>query len=323
MTRLPVLALAFAAAVLAMGAAPAPAPSAPPVQDWTNVESVTVTARAPGPALWHVVKGDSEVWILATVSPMPKDMNWDQTEVASLIEGANAVILPPRGTVGFFEGSWFLMTSLSTLEQPDGTTLESTLPEPLKSRFVATRTRIGEEADRYDPYLGGIAALRLESDYWDHAQLTPQEPQRTIEHLASHAGVRAKPAAEYPAMGVIKQVPNMTPQAHRRCLEFAIGDIETAEGHAVAAARAWSTGNLAGVKAHYMETRLDDCMQQNAAYAVLRETANRDMANAIVAALNKPGKSFAMLPMGFFLRKGGVLERLAAAGLTVEGPPGG
>jgi hypothetical protein len=321
MTRPPVLALAFATAVLTMAAAPAP--SAPPVQDWTNVETVVVTAPAPGPALWHVTKGDSEVWILATVTPIPKDMTWDQTEVASLIKGANAVILPPRGTVGFFEGSWFLMTSLGTLEQPDGTTLVSTLPEPLKSRFIAARTRIDEDADRYDSYLGGVAALRLESDYWDHANLTPYEPQRTIEHLASRAGVRAKPAAEYPAMGIIKQVPSMSPAAHLRCMEFAVSDIETQEAHAVPAARAWSTGNLAGIKAHYIETRLDDCLQQNAAYATLRETATRDMTNAIMAALAKPGRAVAVMPTGLLLHKGAVLERLEAAGLTVQGPPGG
>ncbi len=55
---------------------------------------------------------------------------------------------------------------------------------------------------------------------------------------------------------------------------------------------------------------------------MLSDTANRDMTNAILAALKTPGKSFAVMPMGFFLRKGGVLERLEAAGLTVSGPSG-
>jgi uncharacterized protein YbaP (TraB family) len=320
------LALALTTASIAFAAAPAPTPApAPtlPVQDWTNIESVTVTAPPPGPALWHIQKGNSDVWILATVGPLPKGLTWDSSEVAGLMKGANAVLLPPRGKVGFFEGSWFLLTSLSTLEQPDGTTLESTLPEPLKSRFIATRKRIDEDADRYDSYLGGVAALRLESDYWDHAKLTPYEPQNTIEHLASHAGASARPVAEYPAMSVVKDVPKMSPQAHLRCMEYAIGDIEGQEAHAVAAAQAWATGNLAVVKANYVETKLDDCFQQNNAYAALRETAIRDMTNAIVAALNKPGRTVVAMPMGFLLRKGAVLERLEAAGLTVQGPPGG
>ena len=315
------LALAVLTAALAIGATPVP--STAPVQDWSNVETVTVTAHAPGPSLWHVAKGNSEVWILATVGPLPKGMSWDSDRVENLMKGANAVLLPPRGKVGFFEGSWFLLTSMSTLEQPDGTTLESTLPEPLKSRFIAARVKIGEDADRYDEYLGGVAALRLESDYWDSAKLTPYEPERTIEHLASHARADADPVAEYPAMDVVKAVPRMTPQAHLRCLEFALGDIEQQQAHAVAAAQAWATGDLVGVKANYVETRLDDCFQQNSVYAAMRETAIGDMTKAIEAALDKPGHTVAVMPMGLLLRKGAVLERLQAAGLTVESPPGG
>jgi hypothetical protein len=54
----------------------------------------------------------------------------------------------------------------------------------------------------------------------------------------------------------------------------------------------------------------------------MRERAIADMANAIEAALKRPGKTFAIIPMGIWLRKSGVLERLEAAGLTVSGPGG-
>lgn len=311
------LAGAFAAALLALGAAPA---AQAPVQDWSNVEVVVVTPDHPGPALWHIVKGASEVWILPTVSPVPEDMIWDSHQVAAVLKGANALLLPPRASMGVFEGLWFWMTGMDVLEQPDGVQLEATLPPPLRARFVATRTRIGRDADRYGEFLGGIAALRLESDYWKFARLTPNGPQKTVESLASRAGISAKATANYPAMDVIRDVPNMTAAAHLTCLTLALDDIDTQSAHAVAAAQAWAKGDVAGIKAHYSETRLDDCLNQNAAYRVLRETANRDMTNAILAALNKPGTTVAVMPMGFFLRKGGVLERLEASGLTVTGP---
>jgi uncharacterized protein YbaP (TraB family) len=310
------LALSVATALFALGAAPA----TPPVQDWSNTEIVVVRPDHPGPALWHIVKDKSEVWILPTVSPVPKGMPWDTHEIESLLKGANALLLPPRASVGVFEGLWFWMTSMDMLEQPSGTELENTLPAPLKARFVAARTRMGRDADRYADFLGGVAALRLESDYWSFANFTPNGPQRTIESLASRAGVSAKPTATYPAMNVIKDVPKMTAAAHLACLGMALDDIDTQSAHAIAAADAWAKGDIAGVKAHYSETKLDDCLNQNSAYRVLRESANRDMTNAIVAALNKPGTTVVVMPMGFFLRKGGVLERLEAAGLTVTGP---
>jgi uncharacterized protein YbaP (TraB family) len=112
----------------------------------------------------------------------------------------------------------------------------------------------------------------------------------------------------------------MSPAAHLACLEFALSDIEIETAHAVAAAQAWAAGDLAGMKANYSETRLDACLQQNNAYAVIRERAIADMADAISGALNKPGKTFAVIPMGLFLRKGGVLERLQATGATISAP---
>jgi uncharacterized protein YbaP (TraB family) len=105
-------------------------------------------------------------------------------------------------------------------------------------------------------------------------------------------------------------------------LEFALDDIDTIAAHGQAAAEAWAAGDLGGIKANYFETKLDACLSQNAAYLALRERGLRDETNAIVTALKKPGKTFVVIPMGFFLRKGGVLERLEAAGLTVSGPGG-
>ena len=303
-----------------IAAAPAPVQDTPPINDWSNIETVIVTAKAPGPALWHVAKGNSEVWILPMVQPLPTDLKWNSDEIRVLLRGAHALLLPPGAQVGLFEGAWFLLTGMGTLEQPDGVSLESTLPDALRKRFVVQREQIHEDADRYEKYLPAIAALMLESDYWKASDLNIYAPQRTIERLASSEGVSSHAVALYPAMDVIHDVPKMSAGAHLACLEFALNDIDIESAHAVAAAQAWAVGDLAGMKANYSETKLDACLAQNNAYAVLRERAIGDMTKAIASALERPGKSFALVPMGTFLRKGGVLERLNAAGLTISGP---
>jgi len=323
MHRLTPLVFACAAALLGLGAGPPASPPGAPVQDWTNIEVVVVTPDHPGPAMWHIVKGQAEVWIIPTVSPVPRDMTWDSTEIQSLLKGAKGVILPPRASLGLFEGMWFWITGgLDVLKQPDGVKLESTLPAPLKTRFVAAYTRFGQSSDRYEDWLGGVAALRLEGDYYKFANFAPNAPERTIRSLASRAGVNTHVPATYAAMDVIKDVPKMSAAAHLNCLNWALEDIDVFSAHAVAAAQAWAKGDVAGMKAHYSETRLDDCLSQNGAYLRLRETANKDMTNAILTVLNRPGVTLAVMPMGFFLRKGGVLERLEAAGVTVTGPGG-
>jgi peptidoglycan/xylan/chitin deacetylase (PgdA/CDA1 family) len=143
------LRLALAATVTLLLAA-APPVARPPITDWSRIETVVVTARLPGPALWHVQQGSSEVWILATVEPVPADLVWDKRTITKLLVGARLLLLPPRGEVGLFEGAWFVLTGLATLEQPEGTTLEATLPDPLKARFVTARDFADYTIDAFD-----------------------------------------------------------------------------------------------------------------------------------------------------------------------------
>src|SRR6185437_1442278 len=108
--------------VLASACTPplAAAPPTPPISDWSKIETVVVTAQLPGPVLWHVQQGSSDVWILATVAPVHANLSWDNRTVAKLLIGAHLLLVPPRGEVGVFEGAWFALTSLDTLQQPDG-----------------------------------------------------------------------------------------------------------------------------------------------------------------------------------------------------------
>jgi len=143
-----------------------------------------------------------------------------------------------------------------------------------------------------------------------------------VEALARRASVPVRTAAVYPAMDVIHDVPKMSAPAQRACLEDALNDIAIESAHVRPAAQAWATGDLAGIKENYSEIGLDACLQQSRAYSVLRDREAGDIVNAIAGALKNPGKSVAVIPMGIWLRKGGVLERLEAAGFTVSGPEG-
>ncbi len=311
-----------AAAMIAtavVGAAPAP-PADAPITDWSHIETVIVEGRPAGPAMWRITKGNSEVWILPTVGPVPKSLQWDTSGVSDVLKGATALWMPPRATVGVFEGLWFWMTGMGALEQPDGVTLESTLHDPLKARFIAARSAIGKDADDYAKYLPAVAAAILERDFWKASDLANDVLSSTIEHLASHQGVPVKTIATLPGMNVIKDVPKMSQAAQLACVEAALADIDTQRAHAAAAARAWAVGNLDAIKANYSEIRLGTCLQASATYTSLRETAIADTTNAIIAALSRPGKSVFVVPLGDFLRNKSVLDRIIADGAEVSGP---
>ena len=74
--------------------------------DTAELPTVVVTGEQPGPGLWKVTSGDHVLWILGTLSPLPKNMHWQAREVEEAIASAQEVLDPPHikvdANVGFF-----------------------------------------------------------------------------------------------------------------------------------------------------------------------------------------------------------------------------
>jgi uncharacterized protein YbaP (TraB family) len=303
------------AAAMAQTARPAP------VQDWSTVETVTVVAPK-GPAMWHITQNGSEVWIIPTVAPAPADLAWNSDGVEDVIRGANFVYLPAEVTVGFFQASWFVLTGMSKIEQPDDQSLRATLPPDMHKRFEDWLVKSGDAADDYDDYLAAVAGLRLEDDYQKAAKLDGRAITWRISGLADLADVKTKPIVEYDAMSIANEVGGLTADQELRCMKYALDDLDTMSAHASDAARAWSIGDVASMKAHFSEAKAYSCFDQTKTFAHDRENMIVKTVETVDAALTKPGRTVFVMNLGVFLRKNGVMERLAAQGLKVEGPPG-
>jgi hypothetical protein len=298
-----------------------PPPPSAPVQDWSNVETVVVSAPQ-GPKMWHIIQNGSEVWILPTVAPTPADLAWDSDGVEDVIRGANFVYLPAEISANFWQASWFLLTGMSKIEQPDGQTLRGTLPPDMRKHFEDWLVKSGDDADDYDGYLAAVAGLRLESDYQKTAKFDGRNITWRISGLAELARVDAKPIASYNAMPLAGEVSGLTADQELRCMHYALDDLDTMSAHAVNAAHAWSIGDVAGMKAHYSEPKAYACFDQMKTFVNDREDMIAKTVKTIDAALTKPGRTVFVMSLGIFLRKNGVMDRLSAQGLRVEGPPG-
>jgi len=290
-----------------------------PVTDWT-IETVVVTAREPGPLFWHIKKGNSEVYILGTLGPLPKDLKWDTRQLERIMMGSRAVMLPPRGRVGLFEGAWFLLTHGDVLRLPDGQKLEQVLPPALRQRFIAERASLHGDAGRYADYKPSVAGFQMEQDYVNASALALREPNTEIETLASQRNVPTRNLANYPALDVIKEVPTLSMAGNLKCLQDSLDDIDVMAAHARPAAQAWASGDLEGIKAHYSEPKALDCLSQSATLSKLWAQSVSDTVSAIDDALTKSGKTIVVVNIGELLRQNGVVERLKAKGLTIDGP---
>ena len=312
------VALLFAA--LPLGAAAQAPPPENPVENWGTPEVVEVQA-APGPAVWHLTRGDSEVWILGTVGGMPDGLKWNKEYLAELLDGAHAILLPPRPSVGVFEGAWFLLNNGSKLSLPRGQSLEPSLSLELRARFIATREHLDQKESRYRTDTPLRAALRLFQDLQDKLDLTREEPRDTISSLARSKRVPSKPIARYEVLDAAEDVLKLNPEQQRICLAQSVDDIDRQLLHAIPAAQAWAIGDIRNVKANYAESRLADCVIAAVhSVAGINERNVADYTAAINAALDKPGKTIAVIDIGPLLRRGGVLERLEALHVAIEGP---
>ena len=94
-------------------------------------------------------------------------------------------------------------------------------------------------------------------------------------------------------------------------LDFTLGDMD-------AEIRAWKRGDLASVLKLFPK-RDDRCTPPDVATDVPAENSNR-WTQGVMDALDKPGKSIAVIPLDWFLNRGGVLDQLRAAGVAVSPP---
>lgn len=308
-----------AAALFLLGASSLSADQAPPIDDWTN-ETVVVTAQAPGPAFWHLSKGDSEIWVLGTLGPMPQKLVWNSKHLGDVIDGARAVLLPAKASAGFFDVAWFLLTNRELLSMPDGQKLEDSLSPSLRARFVAARESIKRKAEHYEDDAPVVAALKLENEFNDARDLSWDEPGSTVAKIASAKRVKVRGIGNYDATPLAKELLKLDPETSRACLENAVGDVEARTAHAALAAEAWAAGDLAGIKAHYSSTQLVACAKKTGSFAKLDQRGVADTLAAIDDALSKPGKTIMLVDIGSLLRNTGVIEKLRAQGVVIEGP---
>jgi uncharacterized protein YbaP (TraB family) len=222
---------------------------------------------------------------------------------------------------GLFEASWFLLTGMHKLKQPDGQTLLGSLPPDLRARYSAWLAKLGKDADTDEDYLPAVAAFDLERSFQTHGGLDGRELNSQIDRIADHNDVTTKPVASLEAMPVVDEVPKLSAEAQANCMRDALDDIDAQSVHATAAAQAWATGDLAGLKAHYSDAKLYGCFDQTKTFAVYRDQVVGETMNAVHESLTKPGKSLIVVSLGYLLRKDGLLDRLKAEGITVEGPP--
>jgi uncharacterized protein YbaP (TraB family) len=300
---------------------PPPWASAAPDGVSTVVRELDVVRRLPGPALWRVTRGDSQVIILGSLQPLPHLLVWDTSRVANALDGASALLLPPEPKVGVLDSvGLFFNRGLFELR---GQTLSQALPPQERARFDHVLALIHAKPDKYEHMKPAVAGAYLIGDWRRAAGLSSAKPMSTVEKLAEADHVPIRHIGDFNAAPLAKTtLAQMSPSANLACFDAAMDDIDREAAHAPANAKAWAVADLKAIGQSYTVSVFDRCLMQSPSVQGLLERGMTEGMQAIEQALQRPGKTVAIIDLNFLLRPGGILDRLKAKGDAITVPRG-
>ncbi len=327
--------VATAAAVVGLMCGSAHAQSAtPPPSPWSNgpppwastgpdgvstvVQELDVVKRLPGPALWRVTRGNSEVIILGSLQPLPHLLAWDTSRVVHALDGAKALLLPPEPKFGLLDRvSLFFNHGAFELH---GQTLSQTLPPEARARYEHVLALIHGKPGKYEHLKPAVAGAFLIGDWRRAAGFSEAKPISTVEKLAQTARVPIRHIGDFNAAPLAKTLAQMSPDANLACFDAAMDDLDREAARAPANAKAWANADLKAIGQGYTTSVFERCLMQSPSVQGLLERGMAQGVQAIEQALQQPGKTVAIIDLNFLLRPGGVLDRLKARGDVIAVP---
>lgn len=318
----------------AAAAAPQDAPQAPV----SELPPVVVSGEQPGPGLWKVSKGDHALWILGTLSPLPKNMTWRSDEVRRVIAGSQAILNPPRvrvkSDIGFFGKLRLAASLIGVRDNPHHEPLRSVVPSDLYARWLVLKDKYigvgrGRNLETWRPI---FAALDLYRAAIEKSGLTLSDVAGdVVNDAAKQAGIKTTT----PTLKIALDDPHAAVKEFRSgslddldCFRKTLDRIETDLGTMTARANAWATADLDALRRLPADTQREACLAAVTDTQLARDLGITDIqarvrgtwVDAAAAALDRNPVTFARLPIAELLDTDGIAAMLAARGYTVESP---
>jgi uncharacterized protein YbaP (TraB family) len=306
-----------------VGAAAADAPST------ESLGEVEVIGERPGPGLWRVQKGEHTLYVLGTLRPLPKKMQWRSREVEDVIARAQAMIPESPDVdadVGVFRAIKLYAQWRRLRKNPNDATLDTVLPPESFARFETLRAK-------YAPRDRGLLELRpviAAGELWRQALKENRLVSRVdiderVRKLAKSAKAEIAPLKVNigDPTGALAELGRVPLDAEIRCMDAALDRLETDVAEARTLADAWATGDVDLIRTRAPWARQQACWDALATAPTVDDIRRRVEAawfDAAVASLEKHETTFAVASISQLLKRGGVLEKMRARGYEVVEP---
>jgi len=320
MTRTPTLAL-LAASMFA-GCWVSPACRAE--QAAAQLDELVVTGERTGPGMWHVHRGSAQLWILGSLTPLPKGITWRSKEVEQVLDGANLVLVPKPLEIGIVRILWWLLTERDVLMVRGGKRLKDVMPADLYARFAVQRVKYTGDRDRWERYRPLIASAFLQQAAFHQVGLSARlDLGAAVRTLAKKHHVHLEEVKIAGVGDVLEALKTMPPATESKCVAASLVTVETGLPRLIERAQAWATGNVERIENLPEPSEVDACLaalDTGAAAGDLITRVRRTWLEAMEKSLQGSNRTLAVVNIDMLLGHTGLLERLRADGYEVEAP---
>ncbi|HEY2779790.1 MAG TPA: TraB/GumN family protein [Steroidobacteraceae bacterium] len=288
------------------------------------LDEIIVTAERAGPGMWHVHRGDANVWLLGSISPLPRDITWHSKQVESVLESTSQVLVQKPIELSIPRILWMLIADRKLLMVGGGKRLKDVLPPELHARFAEQRSKVTDDKDKWERYRPIIAAAFLQREAFHLANLSMRlDLGAALRVLAKKHGVRIEEIKAAGVSDMLDALKTMPPATERICVEASLSTIETGLPRLADRAQAWASGNVERIEnmpelkeVNACRNALDDGKGALDVIGRIRQTWLEN----IERYLHSPGTTIAVVNLDLLLERGGLLDQLRSKGYEIDAP---
>jgi uncharacterized protein YbaP (TraB family) len=300
------------------------------------IDEVVVTGEQPGPGLWKVTHGGTNVvWVLGTAGAVPKEVKWRSRQVEDVIAHANAVIFGESvnpTNIGFFRGLLLLRSVLKLRYNPDKAQLKDLIPPERYERWLVLRKKYFKDDEDYDRVRPMFIALQLGEAVGREAGLhTESSLGRIVASTAEkhdvpirHAEVKMEIADPKRAIRDFSATPRDKELA---CFNETLDHLDSDLDKARSRARAWAVGDIEAFRQLPAPVAQPICLNAitsapalQSEFTKMREGLNDAWLWEVQKALELNAVTLAVTSLDDVLSPTGRLSRLRERGYTIEAP---
>jgi uncharacterized protein YbaP (TraB family) len=293
------------------------------------IEEVSVLGERPGPQMWRISKDDHVMWVLGTMSPLPKKMKWKSKPVEDVLTEAQEVLaggVSVDADIGPITAFRLYRQWRRVRRNPDEAELVDLVPAPLYARFSALKAKYAPRNDDLETLQPMFAGGYLVREAIRASDLTSgSSVQKTVLKLAKRHRVKVRQIeVEVDDPKGLLEIIGQTPlDAQLVCLDTTLSRLEVDVGVIRARAEAWAVGDVNALR------DLPHVDQDAACYAAvtnaprIREITDRARnlwLEAAEQALATNRTTLALQSMDRLLGPEGLLAHFREKGYTIEGP---